>query len=118
MVVRVSHKEPYDVWMGRRADGSVAVNPEDTGYFGNVFSSNDPSSPYYKGSGKSDSIKKHKLWAVNRYNTDEVFKQAVNDLYGKRIACICDPSLPCHSDILIQLSLRHHLVTMESEQGS
>ncbi len=78
--------DEYDVYIGRAGHGC-------DGYFGNPFG----------GLGRTQSIAKHREYAIHRYNTDPEFRDRVNSLQGKRLGCFCKPK-PCHGDVYVELA--------------
>lgn len=89
VVVNLKNSE-YDVYIGRAGHGC-------DGYFGNPFG----------GLGRTESIAKHREYAIRRYNTDDEFRERVNTLYGKRLGCFCKPK-PCHGDVYVELAESGH----------
>lgn len=43
-------------------------------------------------------------WAGGRIKHDPVFREAVESLRGRDLACWCSPLNPCHADVLLALA--------------
>ncbi len=86
-------KEPCDVKICRRPDGTIPDSPG-IGYFGNPF--------HLKNT--QDDMEREKVVAQYKeyfYEKikDETFRNAVLSLKGKRLGCFCKPKA-CHGDII------------------
>jgi len=68
--------------------------------------------PFYAGTGANS-----RLWAVSRYRTRMLDLTTTTDaqgsvavdlspIRGKDLACWCEPSSPCHADVLLELANR------------
>ncbi len=49
---------------------------------------------------REESIEKFKKYFKNRMRVDPDFREAVESLRGRKLACWCTP-LPCHGDVYI-----------------
>ena len=85
VVVNISKKEKFDVYVGRTGLGFVSE-------FGN---------PYRIGrdGSRKDVIDKFKKYFLNRLTTDKQFREQVELLKGQRLGCFCKPR-DCHGDII------------------
>lgn len=50
---------------------------------------------------RAEVLAKFKTYFYKRLQSDEVFRQAVEGLRGKRLVCWCKP-LPCHGDTIVE----------------
>jgi len=79
------HKEPFDVYIGRRGRGQ-------DGYFGNPFR-------IRHGSSREDAVKRFEGDFADRIEKDAEFKRRILALKGKRLGCFCKPKA-CHGDVV------------------
>jgi len=76
------YKEQYDVYIGRP---SVFGNPFQIGKDGD----------------RQQVVEKYKNYFYNKIHMDEIFKNQVLTLKGKRLGCFCKPHA-CHGDIICE----------------
>jgi hypothetical protein len=77
------HKEPFDVYIGRRGQGQ-------DGYFGN---------PFRIGISREDAVERFERYFADRIEKDSEFRRRVLKLKGKRLGCFCKPKA-CHGDVI------------------
>lgn len=75
------NKEDYDVYIGR---GSIFGNPYEIGKDGT----------------REQVIERYKTW-FNFCLRSKVFKQALENLRGKKLGCFCKPQM-CHGDVIAE----------------
>jgi hypothetical protein len=80
------HKEPFDVYIGRRGRGQ-------DGYFGNPFRIG-------PGMSREDAVERFERYFVDRIEKDSEFKRRILALKGKRLGCFCKPKA-CHGDVIV-----------------
>ena len=88
-IVNFRH-EKCDFKITRTRDNRVP-NPPEEGWAGNPF----PVGIY----GREKCIEMYKEYFYKRINNDEVFREAILGLQGKKLGCFCSP-LPCHGQII------------------
>jgi hypothetical protein len=83
----------YDVYIGRKGKGKDGYfgNPIRVGYICDVCGSkhNTPGSTIFC----------FEVYFRQRIKSDEMFREMVGQLKGKRLGCFCKPE-PCHGDII------------------
>ncbi len=79
------HKEPFDVYIGRRGRGQ-------DGYFGNPFRIG-------PGISREDAVERFERYFTDRIERDSEFKRRVLELRGKTLGCFCKPTA-CHGDVI------------------
>jgi hypothetical protein len=79
------HKEPFDVYIGRRGRGQ-------DGYFGNPFRIG-------HGISREDAVNGFQKHFAERIEKDTGFKRRILALKGKRLGCFCKPKA-CHGDVI------------------
>lgn len=79
------HKEPFDVYIGRRGRGQ-------DGYFGNPFCIG-------HGISREDTVNRFQKYFAERIENDSEFKRRILALKGKRLGCFCRPKA-CHGDVI------------------
>jgi hypothetical protein len=82
-------KDPSQVYVGR---GSKTFDVLDGGW-GNPF-------PIGRDGNRGEVIAKHRRWLAEQEG--ESLSTALRALQGKKLACHCLPSLPCHADNIIE----------------
>lgn len=80
VISRATHREPYDVYIGRPSKWG---NPFEIGKHGT----------------REEVIEKYRRYLESRPS----LLAALPDLRGKVLACWCAP-LPCHGDVLLELA--------------
>ena len=87
------YKDKYDVYIGRRGKGH-------DGYFGNPIriGGTCPVCSAIHGTGGS-TIDCYRVYFRRRMQSDDMFREAINSLQGKRLGCFCKPH-PCHGDVI------------------
>jgi len=88
-------REPCDTYIGRGPWGSIPLEPEMKGYFGNPFVMKDASDPEER----RKVLVEYRNWFLKRVLEDPVFATAVATLKGKRLGCFCTPAA-CHGDVI------------------
>lgn len=83
--------EKCDFKITRTKDNRVPDPPE-PGWAGNPF----PVGTY----GREKCIEMYREYFYKRINNDEVFREAILSLQGKKLGCFCKPYLACHGDII------------------
>jgi hypothetical protein len=83
--------QPHDIYCGR--------GPKDFYGLGNKWSHLTNTLAYFRVATREESILKHKEYFLNRYAKDNTFKELIDSLKDKRLACWCAP-LSCHCDII------------------
>jgi hypothetical protein len=81
------HKEPFDVYIGRRGRGQ-------DGYFGNPFRIGD-------GISREDAVNRFQKYFAERIEKDSEFRRRILALKGKRLGCFCKPKA-CHGDVIAE----------------
>ncbi len=81
------HKEPFDVYIGRKGQGQ-------DGYFGNPFRIG-------HGISREDTVKRFQRYFIDRIEKDSEFKRRILALKGKRLGCFCKPKA-CHGDVIAE----------------
>jgi uncharacterized protein DUF4326 len=79
------HKEPFDVYIGRRGRGQ-------DGYFGNPFRIG-------HGISREDAVERFEKYFIDRIDKDSEFRRRILALKGKRLGCFCKPKA-CHGDVI------------------
>jgi hypothetical protein len=79
------HKEPFDVYIGRRGRGQ-------DGYFGNPFRIG-------HGISREDAVERFEKYFADRIEKDSEFRRRILALKGKRLGCFCKPKA-CHGDVI------------------
>jgi hypothetical protein len=82
-------EDPSQVYVGR---GSKTFNVTDGGW-GNPF-------PIGRDGNRMEVIEKHRRWLAEQEG--EALTLALRALQGKKLACHCHPSSPCHADNIIE----------------
>lgn len=89
------YKEEYDVYIGRHGKGR-------DGYFGNPIRTNEECvvcNDIHITSG--DTLKCFEIYFNDRIIHDDVFKQRILELKGKKLGCFCKPK-QCHGDVIVR----------------
>lgn len=82
--------------------------PENTVYVGRPTKWGNPyliSSRINQGLDRQEAVNRYRAWvmACNHLSTLDV-KRIKAELRGKNLACWCNPYLPCHADVLLQIA--------------
>ena len=95
-LVNQRNTDTYDVDIGRADSGtSHMMNTEigDPGWLGNPY----PVSEY----SREESIANYREDFLARVDQDKAFREAVEELRGRTLACWCKPK-PCHGDVILE----------------
>jgi len=95
-VVNINHvrHDEWDVYIGRKNDGVYHMNSVDVGepgWLGNPYKLSENT--------RSEAIQKYRRAFYKRLDEDPDFKEAVEELRGKTLACHCKPK-DCHGDVI------------------
>src|ERR1700729_2715048 len=85
------YKQKGDIY-GGRGIGSILGNP---------YSNVDGTLAKYKTDSREESIEKHKLYFIDKYNNDINFRKYIKSLKGKKLECTCAPK-DCHLNIVAE----------------
>lgn len=95
-LVNQKHSDNYTVDIGRADNGNSHMNNTEVGkpgWIGNPY----PESEY----GRERCIELFRSDFEERIESDEEFRQAVENLRGEILGCYCKPK-PCHGDVIIE----------------
>ncbi|WP_433632638.1 DUF4326 domain-containing protein [Halomicrococcus sp. NG-SE-24] len=95
-LVNQRNTDEYDIDIGRANGGeSHLLNTDvgDDGWLGNPYKTSD-------GYSREEAVEKYREAFQNRFDDDE-FRDAVEELRGKTLACWCTPKA-CHGDVILE----------------
>jgi uncharacterized protein DUF4326 len=86
-VIHVRNRRPGDVYIGRAGRG-------ESGYFGNPFTLGMDGS-------RDEVIAQYREYFAARMYEDAEFRERIEALRGKRLACFCAPQA-CHGNVIAE----------------
>ncbi len=95
-LVNQKNAKTWDVDIGRADGGTSNIEntaPGEPGWLGNPYALSD-------GYDREESIEKYRTVFKRRLRESEEFREAVENLRGKTLACWCKPK-PCHGDVIL-----------------